>query len=584
MKRLNLILCVFFSTILHAQTLKVSADKNPAIVGEQILVQYSIDTKSEDFKSPNFNGLQVLSGPNPSTQSSYTLINGKAQSNSTTTYSFYIKGVKEGIFKISPAKIIVNGKTINSKPLTIKIVQQNKKNKQAQKTLSENLFIKVDVSKRRIIVGEQILVTYKLCTRYELQNTEVSSLPSLNGFWTKDLDASSQFKRDIIDGIAYNIAVIKKSVLTAQKSGKLIIDPVELKCGIRIKQTRNNNDPFASFFGRNYRIQEELIKSKPIIIHVADLPSPPSGFKGAVGNININSEINNTTTNANEAINYKLTITGTGNIELIEPLDIQFPNDFEIYDPKISEKIFEGGRKRSVKTFEYLLIPRYEGQYTIPPTNLVVYNPKNKKYEIKESGRHQLIINANSNIEEETYSTYQQIQKTHKKDINYISTKTNLKITGKARISNNLFYLLFFLPIGVLILLKIYNTILGQENKNSSISKNRKANKIAQKRLKNAEKCMENADFDSFFEEIEKSLWGYFADKFNVDLANLSKDTITHYFDSSEIQKKTEEKFIALLNECEYARYSPTDNKNTQTDAILKKAKTIIIEVETALK
>tara|TARA_B100001250_G_scaffold24992_2_gene20730 strand:- start:9132 stop:10610 length:1479 start_codon:yes stop_codon:yes gene_type:complete len=492
--------------------------------------------------------------------------------------------VKEGIFKISPAKIIVNGKTINSKPLTIKIVQQNKKNKQAQKTLSENLFIKVDVSKRRIIVGEQILVTYKLCTRYELQNTEVSSLPSLNGFWTKDLDASSQFKRDIIDGIAYNIAVIKKSVLTAQKSGKLIIDPVELKCGIRIKQTRNNNDPFASFFGRNYRIQEELIKSKPIIIHVADLPSPPSGFKGAVGNININSEINNTTTNANEAINYKLTITGTGNIELIEPLDIQFPNDFEIYDPKISEKIFEGGRKRSVKTFEYLLIPRYEGQYTIPPTNLVVYNPKNKKYEIKESGRHQLIINANSNIEEETYSTYQQIQKTHKKDINYISTKTNLKITGKARISNNLFYLLFFLPIGVLILLKIYNTILGQENKNSSISKNRKANKIAQKRLKNAEKCMENADFDSFFEEIEKSLWGYFADKFNVDLANLSKDTITHYFDSSEIQKKTEEKFIALLNECEYARYSPTDNKNTQTDAILKKAKTIIIEVETALK
>ena len=584
MRKLSFILFLFCSPIIQAQTLKVAADKNPAIVGEQILVQYSIDTKAENFKSPNFNGLQVLSGPNPSTQSSYTFVNGKSQSSNSTTYSFYLKAIKEGTYNITPATITVNGKAIISNALAINVVNGSEKNKADQKALSENLFIRVDVSKRNIIVGEQILVNYTLFTRIDLQNTEVTSLPALNGFWAKDLQASSQFKRDVIDGIPYNVATIKKSVLTAQKSGKLTIDPIELKCSIRVQNTKNSRDPFANFFGGNYQIQQEAIRSKPITITVADLPSPPADFKGAVGNMTIESEVDNTTINANDAITYKLTITGTGNIELIQALNIQFPKDFEVYDPKISDRIFEGGLKRSIKTFEYLLIPRYKGKYTIPSATLIVYNPVSKAYETKKSSQHQLIINPSTNNENENTSTNQQIVKNEQKDINYIATKTDLSTIGKNTIAQNLFYLLFFLPIGFLIFFKIYDTIVGKTNTNSTEWKNRKANKIAQKRLKNAQKCINNADFDAFFEEIEKSLWGYFADKFKVNSAELSKETVTNYFASSEINKQIEEKFIALLNECEFARYAPASNKNAQMDTILEKAKTIIIEVETALK
>ena len=260
---------------------------------------------------------------------------GKSQSNSSTTYSFYLKAVKEGTYNITPATITVNGKAVSSKPFALNIVKGKQKDQAQQKALSNNLFIKVDVSKRNIIVGEQILVTYTLFTRVDLQNTEVASLPDLNGFWAKDLETSSRFKRDVINGVAYNVATVKKSVLTAQKSGKLIIDPMELKCSIRVQNKRKNHkDPFASFFGGGYNIQKEFIASKAITINVADLPSPPANFKGAVGNMSIKSEVDNTTANANDAISYKLTITGTGNIELIEPLDIQFPEDFEVYDPK----------------------------------------------------------------------------------------------------------------------------------------------------------------------------------------------------------------------------------------------------------
>ena len=367
------------SVLTHAQILKVSTDKNPAIVGEQILIQYNIDAEAENFKSPEFQGLQVLSGPNPSKQSSYTFINGSSESNTTSTYSFYLRAIKEGNYNIPPAQITVDGKEISSKSYTIKVVKGRDKDQKQKKSLTKNLFINVNLSKKNITVGEQIMVTYKLYTRVDLQNTEISSLPALNGFWAKDLESSSRFKRDILDGVAYNVATIKKTVLTAQKSGKLEIDPITLKCSIRIQNTRSNRDPFANFFGGSYNIQEEIITSKPITINVRDLPPPTYNFNGAVGFMNITSEVDKTTINANEAINYKLTITGTGNIELIKELDIAFPEDFEVYDPKVSEKIFKGGLERSIKTFEYLLIPRYKGKYTIPSTNLIVYNPAKKK-------------------------------------------------------------------------------------------------------------------------------------------------------------------------------------------------------------
>lgn len=584
MKKIIIIFSILSSVITNAQILKVSADKNPAIVGEQILIQYSVDAEAENFKSPQFKGLQILSGPNPSKQSSYTFINGKSQSNTTSTYSFYLRGINEGNYNIPPAKITVDGKEISSKSYTINIIKGREKDQNQQKSLRKNLFIKVNVNKRNITVGEQILVTYKLYTRVDLQNTEISSVPALNGFWAKDLESSSRFKRDILDGVAYNVATIKKVVLTAQKSGELEIDPIKLKCSIRIQDTRRNRDPFANFFGGSYNIQEEIIESKTITINVKDLPPPPSNFNGAVGYMNIASEVDKTTINANDAINYKLTITGTGNIELIKKLEIEFPEDFEVYDPKISEKIFKGGLERSIKTFEYLLIPRYQGEYTIPSAELILYNPAKKEYEAKKSSQHRLKINASKNNEYEKTLTSQQIIEYDRKDINYIFTKTNLNTIGEYIISHRVFYLLLFLPIILLILLKIFIARIGIKRENKSNWKNRIAKNIAQKRLKNAKKCIDNANFDIFFEEIEKSLWGYFADKFKVNAANLSKETITNYFSKSKINKNIENQFISLLNECEFARYASANNKNTQMDNILKKAKTIIIQVETALK
>ena len=569
---------MLLSTFLFAQELKVSIDKNPVILGEQILLQYSINAESEKFQTPNFNNFRVLSGPNPSTQSSYTFSNGKSESSTTTTYTIYIKAKKEGIFDIPPASVYSSGKRINSKGIKIRVVKGN--TKQNDK-LSNNLFIKVETSKKDIVVGEQILVTYKLLTRVELQNTELSSLPELNGFWVKDLETSSRFKRDVINGTAYNVAVIKKSVLTAQQAGDLIIDPLELKCSIRKQRTRNNRDPFASFFGNGYNVQEEFISSKPIKLKVLEINNTPINYKGVVGDFNITSEIEKSSLKANDAINYSITITGKGNLELLKPLEINFSEDFEIYEPKIKSKIFEGGMKRSIKTFEYLIIPRYKGEYSIPAVSLITYNPRSKKFEKKSTSEHKLTVNASSNNDDENTTKIQQIVKNNKKEINYISTRTNLKNIEKITISKNLFYIICILPFIVLLIFKIFNSYFTSNN---SKTKNTKAVKIAKKRLKIAKKCIEMQNYDLFYEEIEKSLWGYFADKFKISSADLSKEKISDYFENSDITIETQSAFINLLSECEFARYSPDKNNNLQIDTILEKAKQIIIDVEKALK
>ena len=575
---LTLALSIIFT---NAQTLTVSVDKNPAIIGEQILVKFTADSKAKDFKSPNFSGLRVLSGPNSSSSSSYSFVNGESKSEITTTFSYYLSATKEGSYIITPASVYANKKTISSKPLTINVV---KGKKQENNSIAKNLFITVKTNKRNIMVGEQIIVSYKLHTRLELENTELSQLPNLNGFWKKDLEASSRFKREVIDGVPYNTAVIKKTVLTAQKSGKLKIDPIQVTCSIRITNQRNRRDPFANFFN-SYNLREEKISSKSLTIDVKELPTPkPKQFNGAVGNFEISSKVDKNEIQANDALTYTIKLTGTGNIELIEAFEINFPKDFEVYDPKISEKIFQGGNKRSVKTFEYLLIPRYQGKYKIPSFDFISYNTKLKKYTTKKTLNHSITVLKSDNNESELSNYNQQKIESSNNDINYIKNKTSLVEKNSSRVDIKIFHLLFFLPLIILIILRLIITLLKGKSINIIDRKHKLAKKIASKRLRQANEFMKKKNHDNFFEEVEKSLWGYFADKFKVEIANLSKESIELYFNKYKIDDKTKIQFIELINTCEIARYSPLANKIEKMSNVLNEAENIIINVEAELK
>ncbi len=543
------------------------------------------------------------------------LANSQVHFSTSSQNSFQLRTKKLGVFYVTniqqnengakSEKCIINGKLIDCNLISkcksgdcnaleeyliknevLKANQKSiKQDDNLNKEINKNqIYIKASTSKTKIYQGEQILVTYKLYTRVDLAETEIHTLPALNGFWTKDLETSSRYKQTNINGIAYYVATIKKVVLTAQKSGELVIDPLKIKCQIRVQKQSNRRDPFSSFFNQ-YSLKEKLVSSNPINIEVQELPTPSqNNFNGAVGNMKITASIDKNNIKANEALTYKIQLEGTGNIELIDKINIEFPDDFEVYDPKINEKIFEGGRKRSKKTFEYLLIPRYKGEYTIPPVNFSFFNPVNSTYNTTRTQSFQLrIAKGENNGENLTFNSLsQQSINQINTDIKFIKTKLS-KSSNHTYIKSYIFYLLFLLPIVILIILFITNKIRSQINYNDKGWRNKKAKKIAQKRLRNAETNMNNNNAEKFYEDIEKSIWGYFADKFNIQTIDLSKENIHKYFRSNNISTDIENDLISLLDNCDLLRFSPSENKHNEMEDVLKKAKQIIITMESKI-
>jgi len=593
LRKILFILFIGITFFTNGQDLAFTAsiNKNPALQGERIQIEFSINAKGKDFRAPNFKNFRIISGPNPSTSSSYSFVNGKSQSQTTTTYSYVIIAQKVGSLTIGSATINVKGKQYKSNSINIEIVKDNVQKNNPNRTLNskksinkEQLYLNATTNKRKIYQGEQIVVTYKLFTRVDLASTDLKNNPALNGFWTEDIKVNNKFRREIINGIPYNVATVKKALLTAQKSGKLQVDPMEIRTQVRVQNKNNRRDPFDPFNMFNqYSTIEEVISSKPITITVEPLPTPkPTCFYGGVGNLKMDVEVNNKTIKANEAINFKITISGSGNLALIESFDIAFPPDFEVYDPKIIEKTFSAKTHTTgKKTFEYLLIPRFEGNYEIPAISYSYFHPQSKSYKTIRSDK--ISINVLKGDAEESgliSMTNKEDVKLLNSDIRYIKTETNLKKKGIVFYNSKLFWILILTPLFLIIILFIYLKIVGRSVSNSILQKSRKATKIAQKRLKNSQKHLISNEKELFFEEIEKSLWGYFADKFFVEIAELSKESIHHYFRKNTINEKTEKQFIRLLGDCEIARYAPSSMKRNKMDELLKSAQEIIVEVE----
>lgn len=569
-----LFLILISCNISFSQIIEVSVNKNPILVGESFAISFSFDKKANniDFNLSNNEYVKFLSGPNKSSSSSITIVNGKRESILNTTFTYYFKAIKKGEFIIPSASITYKKDIIKSNEIRVQIL--NASNKQANNSISNNLFVKAEISKRNVFVGEQLLVTYKLFNRYDLANTEMTKLPNLDSFWKKDLETSSRFKREVVNGVAYNVATIKKMVLTPQKDGTLLIDPIEIKCSIRTNN--RNNDPFASFFN-SYSVQEEFISSKPIKIKVKSLPRPiPNNFIGFVGSLKVESSVDKSTVKANDAINYKISFIGTGNLELLGEQKIDFPTDFEVYDAKIDDRIFQGGLKRSVKTYEYLLIPRYEGKYEIPKSIFSYFDSKSGKF--KEISSKAFKINSEKSEKflqsSQTNSISKQLVSNNKKDIRHIKYDFN----QNKKISNKSFNVIIFILVMILMLSKYYFKYIK-----NIYQKNTKSDKLSKIRIKKAEKYLKKNDLTKFYEEIEKSMLLFFSEKLNIEIGDFSKEKLEDLMKKKKYNTEIQNQILKIFKDIEIARYSPMSDYK-KSNELLNECVLIIKNIESNRK
>ena len=565
--------------------------EGPEVVamGEQFRLGFTLNDRGTDLQLPDLSNFEVLMGPSTSQSSSIQIINGKTTQTSSFSYIFILRAKKEGKFTIRPASIKVGGKTYESNSLDIQVVkgqpqqtasQQGGGTQSAQQqddtptgnVSKDNLFVRVAVDKTNVSKGEQILSTVKL---YISQNVPLNGfdqvkLPSYEGFWTKDIDVPSQvnFTREVYNGKIYQVGILKKTILFPQQTGNIRIDPFEITCLIR-QRVRQQQGFFDDFFD-NYQVVKAKVVSDPVIINVKNLPNQPANFSGAVGNFSFSGSMDKTSAKSNEAMTLKLTISGSGNLNLINPPKIELPQDFEAYEPKTSDKTIasDKGLSGSV-SFEYLFIPRYAGNFTIPSIKFVSFNPSTRQFETKSTEPFNISISKGSDDQNSgvVNSYSKEDLRVIGKDIRFIKqNKTELKPKGSSFYGTFEFYSIFMLSSIGFAAFYVVNRKKIEESKNITLIKNKRANKVALKRLKEASGFLKNNKPEQFYESVIKALWGYLSDKLSIPLAELNREKAAVSLLEKGMDQEVVTELLKIIDDCEFARYAPAAFSGTMNE------------------
>ena len=601
MKRYIFLLQLIFAGVMfaNAQTFVANAPANVS-VGENFRLTYTVSTRNaSDFHIGTVpEQLEVITGPYVSEQSSYQMANGHTSSSSSKTYTFILCASKNGTYTISPASITANGKRMTSKPVRVKVSGSAQASNGAprmhddasgQPRLREagtpisgkDLFIKVSANKRRVHEQEPVLLTYKVYTLVDLTQLE-GKMPDLTGFHTQEIPLPQQksFHVERINGRPYRCVTWSQYVMYPQMTGKLEIPSITFN-GTVIQQNRNV-DPFEAFFngGSGYIEVKRAIKAPGLTIQVDPLPQRPANFSGGVGKFNISAQINKSEVKANDPITIRVVVGGVGNLKLIKQPVVNFPKDFDKYDAKVTDKtkLTQNGVEGNM-IYDFLAVPRNQGRYVIPAIEFVYYDVEANAYKTIKTQSFTLDVakgdgNVNSSVD------YSELKD---KDIHPIKD-------GEYEVQDikNIFYgsaaywvvlsILFLVFVGVLIIFRKR----AIDNADVTRLKIKKANRVATKRLRYANKLMLNNEHDKFYDEVLRTLWGYVGDKLNMPVEQLSKDNISEKLAQRSVDGDTIDMFLRAVDECEFNRYAPGDTKGNMNQTF-EAAMTAIIKIEDVL-
>ena len=602
MKRLTTIFGLLLAAVVAmAQTLTGSAPSHVA-VGEQFRLTYTVNTQNvSDFRAGSIpNELEVLIGPNRSMQSSYQMINGHTSSSSSITYTYIVCASKNGTYTISPAHIVVDGKTISSNSLTIKVsgsAQSNSGSSRQHRNEEEeirdagsqisgsDLFIKVSANKKRVHEQEPILLTYKVYTLVGLTSLR-GDMPDLKSFYTQEVDLPQQksFSVETLNGRTYKTTTWSQYVMFPQTTGKLEIPSITFE-GIVVQQNRNI-DPFEAFFngGSGYVEVKKKIQAPGIEIQVDPLPERPANFSGGVGKFNVSAQLDKTETKANDPISMRIIVSGTGNLKLIKQPVVNLPKDFDKYEPKVTDKskLTTNGIEGSM-VYDLLIVPRHQGQYEIPPVEFTYFDTVENAYKTVKSESFTLDVAKGSGAGAVNDFSGQDLQELNK-DIRYIKTgSTNQHSLNDFFFGSSAYWISLCLLAVVFVSLFVIFRQRAIDNANVTKARGKKANKVATKRLKKASRLMADNKPGEFYDEVLRALWGYVGDKMNIPVEQLSHDKISMRLAEHNVDETVISQFIGALDECEFERYAPGDPKGNM-NKVYEKAMTAIEKIEGSMK
>ena len=610
MKRIFTIaaLLLAFSTAV-AQEISVQAPSE-VYAGDNFTVRFVVNEQARDFKGPSFKGFSLRSGPNTSSSTSMSISNGQMSRSVSTSFSYTLLADMEGTFTVDAASCTANGKQVSSKPFTIKVnkadptrqqqQQQQRQQRQrqtydpwqqapqqVQEITDKNLFARASVSKSNPFQGEQVIVTYKIYTQVPISQFAIDKLPGNRGFWAEDLSEGRDIKQyeETVDGQRYQVAEIRRGALFAQESGKLTIEPLDLNVLAMVQRQRQRTGTIFDLFDDPFFSAREAVErplsTNRISVNVRPLPTAPDGFTGGVGRYDVQGGLTLDHVKANEAVSYRVTVSGTGNLPLVGAPEPEFPGSFEVYDPRIEDNIRRGDNGISgSRTYEWVLIPRSQGKYTIPALKFVYFDPASGQYITRTVASQEIEVDPGKTTG--TSATYDPSRQVNN-DINYIHPLDTARLSSTRSISQSHAGWPFYTIAAAIVLLSAAVLVLvrrRQAAEKDVVSMRRKrALRLARKRLKHAEGFLNGNDTTRFYEEIYRAIWGCLADKYSIELSNLNRETVTQCLVDKQVPESQQQRIMQVLQDVDLARFAPGD-AHAQMQTVYDEALNMIIGLE----
>ena len=602
-----LFLFLFVGTICAQVTLKVQAPSQ-AEVGQRIRISYVANTSDvEDFQVGDFQGFNVLYGPSTSRSSSFSMTNGHTTQSSTVTFTYTVVPIEQGTLKVPAATIVVAGKSIKSGTANIEVLpasssqgqqpsnsQQGGSNRQQRQQSasssgqigSNELYMTVTANRQKIYEQEAVMLTYKLYTLVNIQQIS-GEMPQIDGCHVQELDRQAQLslKYERVNGRNYGTAVWKQYVLFPQKTGKLKIPSITFDT--QVEMQNHSMDPFDIFFGGGSlsQIVRKQIKTPAIEIEVLPLPTPkPDNFSGAVGKFSVSATLTPEQVNANDAATLRLVVSGQGNMKLMKAPTVRFPQDFEVYDPKENNKTTNTatGAKGNI-TYDYVVVPRHGGKYSIPPVEFCYFDPEQARYNTVRTDSFSLAV-AKAKGQPVAYTREQEDLNVLSNDIRFIKLGQLKSAKSNDFFGTTNYWLLYVLLLIAFIIAFVWLRRWQSQNPNSWSVKGKKAGKVASRRLKKAAKLMHEKDDAAFYDEVMRALLGYAGDKLSLPTNELNKDNVIRELTMRGVEQDVVNAFIAVLSDCEFARYAPVDDPSMAKEKIYQQASDVITQMNASIK
>ena len=611
MKRLFIVCLLCFSVLsLCAEEISFTC-KAPStvVVGQQFRLVYTINKDGKDLRVPEISDFDVLFGPSTSHSSSFQIVNGKATSNTQITYTYMLAGREPGTYTIAPATITISGDKYTSNSVQIEVLPQDKtassnstttssnqrvNNSSVGEVSNEQIFVKQHFSKVKVYEQEAIEVVYKLYTRVDVVQVGGVKFPEFKDFYVQDveLDHNRPWQVEHVDGYNYNTIVLKQCVIFPQHSGKFNIDGGNVEVVLRVRTSSSRHQSIFDDFFQSYQDVKRNLKFSGNTITVKELPAnAPAGFNGAVGSFTLNSSISSEDIKVNDALTMKLKISGTGNIKLLKTPEVKFPLDFDVYDPKMDVKVKPASNGQTgYKAIEYVAIPRFGGNFEIPSVKFVYFDVNKGSYQTLNTPVYKINVDGNATSTSGTTVVSPTVNKENVKqlstDIRFIHTDIEKDLNKKSShfAFSSSMYVCLLTPLFIFIIVLLLLQKQAKENSNVALRNTKRANKVAKKRLKEAQKCLKAGEKSKFYEETMRALWGYIADKLTIPVSELSKDNVQEKLTSHSCDEELIKEFLSCLSDCEFARFSPVVDDSLSMDNIYNRAADLIGKLDNTLR